>query len=257
MAKVSIRASAQAEPVASPQGAVNVESCAYFDKASQPIHLQEHRLGKDASLCLRADCAPVAMYVWRGTVHAGSTRLARGAGAVIEYGAGLQLETRGEPADVLVFHSNRAGAELPGDARVHLLPADSVPRSAQLGGHAGIGGAMYANAERPAEHVWLHETNWQMGDSETALHSHSEDEVIFIIAGSMRLGNRVLEPGTALAIAADVKYGFRTGPDGLAFLNFRGRSPTYSTADGLVSKDEAKLWNDMLGRPDYVECAAS
>jgi hypothetical protein len=59
-------------------------------------------------------------------------------------------------------------------------------------------------------------------------------------------------PGTALAIAANVRYGFHSGPAGLHFINFRGSSPTYTSADGLTVLDEAELWRSALGRPAYL-----
>jgi hypothetical protein len=91
-----------------------------------------------------------------------------------------------------------------------------------------------------------------MADKETAVHSHSEDEVIFVHTGSIRLGNKIYGPGTALAIAADTKYGFFSGPDGLGFVNFRGTSPTYTSGDGKTVMDEADLWRGLLGAPEYL-----
>lgn len=54
-----------------------------------------------------------------------------------------------------------------------------------------------------------------------AVHCHEEDEIMYILAGEMVLGNRSLGPGSSMFIAANTKYGFRAGPDGLSFLNFR------------------------------------
>ena len=136
---------------------------------------------------------------------------------------------------------------------IHLLPSEKVPRTQGMGGNQGIGGALHADAGCPTCSVWLHENSYAMADKETAPHSHSEDEVIFVHTGSIRLGNRLYGPGTALAIAAATKYGFHSGPDGLGFVNFRGSSPTYTSADGKVVMDVAELWRGLLGRPEYVE----
>jgi hypothetical protein len=62
-------------------------------------------------------------------------------------------------------------------------------------------------------------------------------------------------PGTALAVAAHTRYGFYAGPDGLSFVNFRGTSPTYASADGTIILDEAKLWRETVGKPEYVVAA--
>ena len=52
-------------------------------------------------------------------------------------------------------------------------------------------------------------------------HSHSVDELIYVLRGELWFGRRRLDPGSTVAIAADRRYGFRSGPEGFAFLNFR------------------------------------
>ena len=95
-----------------------------------------------------------------------------------------------------------------------------------------------------------------MADKETELHSHSEDELIFVRAGSVRLGNRLYGPGTAIAIAADTLYEFWSGPDGLSFVNFRATSPTYKKGDGSLVLDEAELWRKAVGKPEFLLAGA-
>ena len=54
-----------------------------------------------------------------------------------------------------------------------------------------------------------------------AVHSHPEDEIIYILGGEMILGKRSLKKGSSLFIAANTLYGFTAGPEGVQFLNFR------------------------------------
>lgn len=70
---------------------------------------------------------------------------------------------------------------------------------------------------------------------DTVVHSHAHlcDEIIYVIAGQLILGSRVLEPGSSVFIAGLTLYSFRTGPDGVHFVNFRPRSGA-----GYLSKDE-------------------
>lgn len=63
-------------------------------------------------------------------------------------------------------------------------------------------------------------------DSEIRLHSHDEDEIIYILEGSMRINNRTVGPGSCLTIPGGVFYGFHAGPEGLRILNFRPRNDT-------------------------------
>jgi quercetin dioxygenase-like cupin family protein len=59
---------------------------------------------------------------------------------------------------------------------------------------------------------------------EVQRHAHSEDEIIAVIEGEIHVGSTVLRAGSSLAIDAYTLYGFRTGPDGVRFLNFRPRA---------------------------------
>ena len=65
-------------------------------------------------------------------------------------------------------------------------------------------------------HVWRGE-----GGVRDRPHTHSQDELILALYGSVLLGRREHAPGTCLAVPADVRYSITSGPDGLAFLNYR------------------------------------
>ena len=55
----------------------------------------------------------------------------------------------------------------------------------------------------------------------SAPHSHTQDELIHMVSGSITLGSRRVEPGDTLAIAADTRYGFRGDDAGFVFINYR------------------------------------
>jgi hypothetical protein len=99
----------------------------------------------------------------------------------------------------------------------------------------------------------LHENDFYVGGNPVAVHSHTEDEIIFVREGELRVGNRGYGPGTALAVAANTKYGFQVGPAGLSFVNFRASAPTYKSSDGTHSMDEAEFWRSQTGRPEYLD----
>ena len=79
-------------------------------------------------------------------------------------------------------------------------------------------------------------------DAEVQVHAHDEDEIIYILGGEMHLGSRVLGPGTSIAIAGKTFYGFKAGPTGLQFLNFRPRQDMtfYTTKESLAQHASAK-----------------
>lgn len=63
-------------------------------------------------------------------------------------------------------------------------------------------------------------------DAEIRLHSHDEDEIIYVLDGQMRVGSRTVGPGACLTVPGGVFYGFHAGPEGLRILNFRPREDT-------------------------------
>lgn len=254
MPKVAIATPEKAVPVPPPAGTGAIESRALLNRPVDPIHLVMHRMEPAATATLRGDPSDLALFVWQGSAETGGVALAEKSSVVVEHGASLRLTAGAQGAVIMAFNvREREPGAAGGGGHVHVLPVERVPRTAALAGNAGIGGALHADAGCPTCSVWLHENSYAMADKETPVHSHSEDEVIFVHTGSIRLGNRVYGPGTALAIAADTKYGFFSGPDGLGFVNFRARSPTYTSGDGMTVMDEAELWRGLLGRPEYVE----
>src|SRR4051794_3026078 len=68
-------------------------------------------------------------------------------------------------------------------------------------------------------------------------HAHAADEIIYVLAGALQLGNRTLGPGSSVYIPGETLYGFAAGPDGLEFLNFRAaKDLTYFEAAEVVER---------------------
>ena len=54
------------------------------------------------------------------------------------------------------------------------------------------------------------------------VHSHSQDEVIYVLEGDMTVGDYSCPKGTAIFVERDTMYGpLRSGPRGVTFLNIR------------------------------------
>ena len=256
MAKVSVASVAKARPVPLPpgfSGAAATLAVVAGDKA--PLHLHLHALAPGAGLTVAPTHHAVVLYVWHGAVDAGAAALTGGSSALVERGASLTI-TATEPAQVLTFTSASPGNPT-STGQVHLLPRDRVPQAADLGGGSQVGGGMHADASLASCPVWLHENHFpptpaNTVDTGNGIHCHSEDEIIFITAGGMRLGNRPAGPGTALCIAADTLYSFLPGPSGLSFINFRaGRPGDIRFANG-VAIDEVGYWASRLPSPEYL-----
>jgi quercetin dioxygenase-like cupin family protein len=76
-------------------------------------------------------------------------------------------------------------------------------------------------------------------DAAVQPHAHSSAEIIYVTKGELVLGARRCGPGAAIYIDADTLYGFRAGPRGATFLNFRGDPrPDYLFKEDLLRKRE-------------------
>jgi len=74
----------------------------------------------------------------------------------------------------------------------------------------------------------------------TEVHAHAEPEIIYVVAGEMRLGAHRLGAGSSVFIPARTLYSFVAGDEGLRFLNFRAqRDMTYITKDELMQERRA------------------
>ena len=65
----------------------------------------------------------------------------------------------------------------------------------------------------------------------TELHSHSEDEVMYVLEGEMRMDDQVMGPESILLIRKNSEYKFTAGDEGVRFLNIRPGTTTYQPAD--------------------------
>jgi quercetin dioxygenase-like cupin family protein len=250
MAKVSF-ATVDSSPVVAPANEVagNVETRGLFARDKDPLQLRHHHLQPGAKIHFKGKPSDKVIFVWKGEVEAGGARKEPRSSAIVEYGSDLTVTAGKEGAQILEFTPKERSGDDRAGGHVHLMPNENVNRTISTGGAKKAGMALHANAHCPTCKVWLHENEYWDADAETSLHSHSEDEVMFVTKGSMRVGNKIYPEGSALSVAANTIYGFFSGPDGLAFVNFRNSSPTYTTADGKTKLDEADLWRKACGDP--------
>ena len=72
---------------------------------------------------------------------------------------------------------------------------------------------------------------------EVSTHAHADDEVVYVVEGELRVGRRVCGPGSSMFIPGNTLYGFRAGPDGCRYLNFRAQADsTYFTKGDFVDR---------------------
>lgn len=252
MAKVSVRSVDEAAATA-PLPGVSLrdgEVFGIYPAQADPILLHRICLAAGGSIAIGDAGAGQAYYVRSGAVTVFGQLVGAGGSIVVEHGAAADLLASG-PSELFCFAIGDANAQAvtrPG-GRVHVLPPAQVPRCVDFDGAGQYGGALYADAACPTCEIWLHETIVHAG-VEVELHSHSEDEIILVIEGEIILGQRAFGPGTAVAVARKTLYGFHAGREGLAFLNFRPRSPVYEPRDrSRPPVDERQYYLDRMPAP--------
>jgi hypothetical protein len=81
-------------------------------------------------------------------------------------------------------------------------------------------------------------------------HSHSQDELIYVLRGGLQLGKAHLyEAGTCLPFAADQRYAFRAGPEGFTFLNYRCDASLHQKANAPGPRLESGLAQGGVENP--------
>jgi quercetin dioxygenase-like cupin family protein len=158
----------------------------------------------------------------------------------------LDVDGHVAPADgaVIVEAGVPVHARAQGTTRIaHFSPVDSEPPTdglygpAQPDGHTvhvlgpgawfasgareNVVARWFADATCPTCRTQLLHVSRQGESGQGPAHSHTQDEIIHVLGGTVLLGNRELTAGMSLCIPADLRYRISGGPDGYAFLNFR------------------------------------
>jgi hypothetical protein len=196
-------------------------------------------LGPGSELAWDGPHGDEALYVSSGELAWEGRVCPAGGAVVIESGVATRLTTGGG-ASVLHFGpwdpspptEGRYGPPAPAPHGVHVVGPGGTYAAIEPGRDT----RMFADSSCATCRITLFFTG---RDNEyiSALHSHSADELLLLVAGEVRFGNRRLHPGDAVAIAGGHRYGFRSGSDGFAFLNYR-RDASEQTSDGDVARPE-------------------
>lgn len=79
----------------------------------------------------------------------------------------------------------------------------------------------FTDSTCPTCRIALFDVTSQETPGRSRAHTHSADEIIYVLDGTMRLGRRLLGPGTSLCIGGGTRYAQSAGPGGCSFLNYR------------------------------------
>jgi len=73
-------------------------------------------------------------------------------------------------------------------------------------------------------------------------HSHSADCLYYLLAGEVRLGNRVVGAGDGFFVPKDHPYAYQAGPEGVELLEFRDAT----SFDFVVREDNPERWKAIV-----------
>jgi quercetin dioxygenase-like cupin family protein len=164
-----------------------------------------------------------AVYVLAGQLEVEGRVCPTGGAIIVEAGVPTVATARGpatiaycSPADADSPSDGIYGPPDPDGHIVHIVGEKGWFRS---GHRENVVAIWFADSTCPTCRISLFRVDHVAGHSGN-LHSHSQDEIIYVLTGSVRLGSQDYGPGTALNIPANIHYRV-SYPDGADFLNYR------------------------------------
>ena len=209
---------------ATAQFAHGVVSSRRLESAGYSLWVCESELRDGGEIHWRGESAEEAVYVLSGALDVEGRECPSDGALIVESGAHAIARAVG-PTQILHFGPSdlsppSGGPYGPPDAEghgVHVVGPDGWFTS---GSREGTFARWYADSTCPTCRLCLLQVE-RSSAREGPVHHHSQDEIIFVIAGAIGLGGRWLEAGTALFISAQARYQLRTGDAGYRFLNYR------------------------------------
>lgn len=183
-------------------------------------------LGEGATIGWSGERSDDVVYVIGGEIEVNGHRCETGSAVVVERDAEARLVARG---DSEIVHFGSVEAAPPTDGPL------GPPASGATAIHAyGPDGAFVSGERENVHAVWfadgtcdtcrvqlLEVASPPSADGRGKPHSHTADEIIYLLDGSVRMGSYSFGPGSALSIPGDVRYSLVSGPEGHRFINFR------------------------------------
>jgi quercetin dioxygenase-like cupin family protein len=178
------------------------------------------------------------VYILAGSVSTGNEMIPMGGVLLVEAGAPLHLQAAGET--VLLHFGRQGNPAAPGRAE----SAESAGSGGGGGGRVHMVGpeGAYATSDPSRDTRFYAESDasfsatffltGRTGPYRSLPHSHSQDEIIYVASGGLTLGARPVPAGSAMAVPADRRYGFRGDDGGFTLLNYRAGPSYFSGSDG-------------------------
>jgi quercetin dioxygenase-like cupin family protein len=166
------------------------------------------------------------VYVVSGEVEVDGRLCPAGGAVIVEAGVPARMTGRAHVVRMGSRATPRAGGQI-----VHVIGPGGTWAKVEEGRDTRY----FADSECPTCDITLFVTG-RARNHESPIHSHSSDELIHVLDGSITVGKRVAGAGSTLVIAAGQRYGFKS--DGFSFLNYRPGVATMTVDKNAPPIDE-------------------
>jgi len=221
-------------------------SAVVVSPADEPLWAVRVDLDAGASLAWESDHGEEALFVLSGDLAVDDVPCPTRGAVVVEADAYPTVRATSDAAVVYLGHRPTGVAAGKRGRRVHVFGPDGDFRL-HGGGHDVV---MFVDATCDGCDLMLFTTSRADAHVQTP-HSHSQDEIIYLLDGEITMGSYRFDAGDALAIEADRRYGFRS-EDGYRFLNFRPALSWMTERDGTV-RPEGGASNNLPPTGDRVD----
>lgn len=164
------------------------------------------------------------IYVVDGALDVDGQRCEADGAIVVEAGVACTARARGATQIVHVGPYDPAppadglyGAPGPGKV-VHVVGPRGWFAS---GDRERVDARWFADSTCPTCRISFFHVRLTEGNRKDIPHTHTQDEIIHVLSGSIVFARNEYGPGTSLVIPANMRYSVTTGPDGIGFLNYR------------------------------------
>lgn len=255
MAKLTVRSRDDVTPASTyqaPRPATGVIRSVALAAENYPLWCCESTLADGATIRWDAPHGDDGIYVLSGTLRIDGRTCPAGGGIVVESDVETTATAIGETT---IVHLGSADPAPPSEG---LLGA---PRAGGHGVHVvGPRGAFQSGRVEGVQAVWFTDATCETCRAQLFTvtgppnhtkrgksHTHSVDEIIYVLDGTISMGSYTLGPGAALCVPADVRYALVGGPDGHSFLNFRR-----DVSEQIYARDSAPLLETALARGGHA-----
>jgi uncharacterized cupin superfamily protein len=207
-----------------------------FHPAEFSLWEVEAELAVNAELHWGSQHGDEVIFVLGGELDFGSSACGPGESAIIEAGVATTARVVSEcrvahfgPASADAATDSLLGPPLDEGRRVHVKRPEDAP---SIRSDDGLQAVYYADSTCPTCRLTFFEVS--CGSSRVvSSHTHSQDEIIRVMTGELRIGRASVIPGMSVAIPGGYRYGFRT-PGSFSFLNYRRDASLYVGAPGAT-----------------------